>query len=295
MEAFAQSPGGAVYISPESITLGRYGFDARRVQAARVWPQEPRRDALRFLPMLFASLIFTVSLGFEDGVFSWSKVLNPFGIIMVVLLAIALPTFIALALFRENTVAYIVQLKRDGVWTNAWATLDQAAAHDVAMNIRRSMSGEQVNLSLPGGFGREGNMLLFGNQSFPIQWVSTARRIPRPADSASEFSSLLIGTGFLLMSVRRLLEAITGPDSPFQWLILLLVVAALFFMLRGLVPGPGMSMDRNSRYVHLVQLRGTFGRRLVYASVDQAEADGIVANINRAIAANKTPQLEQTC
>jgi hypothetical protein len=54
----------------------------------------------------------------------------------------------------------------------------------------------------------------------------------------------------------------------------------------GLVVGVLRFANRRTLYVYVVQLRGEFGRRNVYATIDETEADAIVSSINNAVAAN---------
>jgi hypothetical protein len=285
MEASTQSPAGSVQVGIDGITLGRYGFDAQRVQAARVWTSEPRRDAWSLLLLLFAGLIYFFSAGFKGGVFSWSVESDPLRATLGVVLVIAAPFLVWSLFMRDNTRVYLVQLKRDGRWANAWATLDAAAAENVAATIRRAIIGDQVALTLAPGFVHESDWLLFGDNYIPIGEVASGRRTLRQANPTSELGRLLSSAGFLFLALHRLVEVVTGPNSAFGWLVIMMIVAGLLLIIVGFALDPVSGSERSSRYVHFVQLRGTFGKQIAYATINQAEAEAIVAEINKAIAA----------
>jgi hypothetical protein len=236
--------------------------------------------------VFLACLFLLISFGFKDGEFTWTNVFTPLGIFIAVVAAIGLPFMVAVTFFLDNTIVYIIQLKRDGAWTNAWASLDPAAARDVAATITSAIGGVPVSLNTPPGYGHEGDLLLFGELSFPVHWVSSAVRRLRPADRASELGGSYLGAGLLILASTRLLEAVAGPDFPYHWLLVVPIVAAFLFFLSSLASSQTRSSDRSTRYVHLIQLRGEFGRRNVYATIDESDADAIVSSINNAVAAN---------
>jgi hypothetical protein len=91
------------------------------------------------------------------------------------------------------------------------------------------------------------------------------------------------------MVLYNLVGYLTDHGASSNWLRGILFMASIVSMIPGFAIYIVWSVERKTRFVHIIQLRGTFGRRNVYATVDQAEADAIVADINSAIAVGKVP------
>jgi hypothetical protein len=183
---------------------------------------------------------------------------------------------------------YIVQLKRDGFWANAWATLNASTAQDVAAVIQRAVKGERASYIVP-GFRREGPLLLFDNVTFDLGKVASATSVQRDANHISNLGDLLVGVGFLSMALHDFVETNIAPNSAFGWFELVLAGITVTFLFPAAAIYALTRIRDTATKVHLVQLSGTMGRSYACATVDQDEADAIVADINSAIAAGKVP------
>jgi hypothetical protein len=287
MDASAQSSARAVHITPQTLALGNYRFDTDRVQAVRVWTLRPTRALWLLLLFGAAAVIHLLSGGFEDGKFSWSSVLDWMGIVLVVLLVIMVAQAIWIFVAGDNSPIYVLQVKTERGWTTAWATLDEARAEELAQSIRRAAQGQDVRLSLGRSLRHEGDLLQVGDKTYLLSQAKSALRRERQADRVAEIAHILIVAGFLCLALSLLVGNVTNHDPSVDWLEGILMVVYILFMIPGFAITIVWSVERKTRYVHLIELRGTFGRCNAYATLDQAEADAIVANINSAINAHK--------
>jgi multisubunit Na+/H+ antiporter MnhB subunit len=285
MTAPAQQPSGAVYIGPEGITFGQYSFNATDVRDVRVSAIRPERVLwLSPIPIL-AIVLFIIAEGYEDSVFSWSRVFGIRGIVYTAMLALFLAVIAWLIFFRNNPTIYFVQAKLERGWTSIWATLDESAAQEVAGAVESAANGEQVSLAFPPALRLDGNLLLLGNQSYPLSQVSSATRREQWADHSGGLSFLFINGMVLSNALGTLVRSAFDWDPSRVWVTDILMVIGIACLI-GLVVGVLRFANRRTLYVYVVQLRGEFGRRNVYATIDETEADAIVSSINNAVAAN---------
>jgi hypothetical protein len=238
---------------------------------------------LLIIPLSLPALLSFIARGFEEDVFRWSRTFDVYGIVLAAIFTLAVMFAVWTNFVWDKDDYYVVRVKTKSGWTNVWATLDAALADQVAAGIRNVGQGLKVTLSLGRTFHREDDVFAFGNQSYRLSDLSSAARRERGADHFGGLGSLLFGVLILTTanSLSSLARSAFGNDATWRWASDILAVMGILFLLAFVV----QLLRTPIRYVHLVQLRGTSGRRNVYATLDQAEADAIVADINSAIAA----------
>ncbi len=284
MEASAQLTAGVVDVTLESIVLGSTSFRPDEVRGARIWTLRRSRNLWVFLPVLVAAIIYATGRMLWGGGFDLTQIFDFSDIALTGLLTLVL---LVVGWVISDTVSadvYIVEVKTASARTGSWATLDESAANDVKTAIERAAKGDLVSLHITATPQHEGDLLLFGRDSYPLSQVSSVSTGKRQADRAIDAGYMLLGATLIALALLGVVDFLKSRDASVKWLYDTLVVVSLVLG----VPAFGFLIfrrfDRTTRSVYIVKIAGTFGARPVFATLDQEEADAIVAEINNAIA-----------